>query len=149
MAFDEGEEGLAEVLGLGGGAEFGGGAFGEDLAVGDDADAGAEVFGLGEGVGGEDDAAAGLGEGDDGVLDVAVLTPANLLHWAGLAVRLLLRRLPHPLHMRTERAREVRVRWDVTVPVEVDGDLLPGRRREVSVTVRPAALQVCCSAPAS
>jgi YegS/Rv2252/BmrU family lipid kinase len=80
---------------------------------------------------------------DDGRLDVAVLTPDGLLAWAGLAVRVLLRRTPKPRHLQVETAQQVVLRWANAVPVEVDGDALPGWRVEVAFDVRPGALLVC------
>jgi diacylglycerol kinase family enzyme len=81
-------------------------------------------------------------EADDARLHVAVLTPLRLRNWIGLSWNLLRRRPPRHFQMRTLRARDVRVRWPVAQPAELDGDLVDGRA-ELHVTVRPAALTVC------
>ncbi len=84
-------------------------------------------------------------QADDGLLHVAVLTPARAWDWAGLVVRVLARRDPHPYQMRRFTAREVRLTWPTEVAVEVDGDVVDARRR-LAFAVRPSALSVCVPA---
>jgi diacylglycerol kinase family enzyme len=78
---------------------------------------------------------------DDGVLDVAVLTPRGPTDWWRLALGVLTRR-PSPHRVETFRASTVVVDAATVEPREMDGDAIePGRRLEVSV--RPRALSVC------
>lgn len=79
---------------------------------------------------------------DDGLLHVAVLTPTRARDWAGLVLRVLTRRDPHPYQMRTFTAEELQLTWPAEVPVEVDGDLAEPRRL-MRFRVRPSALSVC------
>jgi membrane-associated phospholipid phosphatase len=60
---------------------------------------------------------------DDGVLDVAVLTPKRLRTWAGLAVNIVAGRRPQPWQAQLRTATKIVVRWPHEVPVELDGDL--------------------------
>jgi YegS/Rv2252/BmrU family lipid kinase len=85
-------------------------------------------------------------EPDDGLLDVAVLTPTRRRDWVGLVVRVLARRRPHPYQLTRLLGREVRLRWDEEVPVEADGEVL-GPARTARFAVRPAALTVCLPEP--
>ena len=85
-------------------------------------------------------------EPDDGLLDVAVLTPRTLRHWLALAWALVRgrRRVPR---MQVYRGREVSVVSDRDQPRELDGDLIePGAT--LRVTVQPAALLLCVPRPA-
>jgi diacylglycerol kinase family enzyme len=79
---------------------------------------------------------------DDGLLHVAVLTPRRARDWAGLVLRVLGRRAPHPCQMRNFTAEELQLTWPAEVPVEVDGDLSEPRR-QLQFRVRPSALSVC------
>lgn len=81
---------------------------------------------------------------DDGMFDVAVLSPRNLRDWLVLAGRLA-RRRPRPPRMETYRARRVEVRSDRPEQREVDGDVIEPSR-ELIATVRPAALTLCVPA---
>lgn len=83
---------------------------------------------------------------DDGWLDVAVLTPRTLRHWASLAWGVLLRRERVP-QMETFRARRVEVSSDRAQPRELDGDVIPPARSLVAA-VRPEALTLCVPRPA-
>jgi diacylglycerol kinase family enzyme len=81
-------------------------------------------------------------EPDDGLLDVAVLTPRRLSNWAGLASNIVAGRRPKPWQLQTHRASRLVVVWPDSVPVELDGDLLdPATRLEFTLT--PGALLVC------
>jgi diacylglycerol kinase family enzyme len=78
---------------------------------------------------------------DDGWLDIAVLTPRTLRHWAWLAAGVIGRRRDIP-RMETFRARRIEVLSDRVQPRELDGDVIaPGR--SLIVTVRPNALLMC------
>lgn len=83
--------------------------------------------------------------GDDGQLDVAVLALRRLRDWAGLAVRVVLRRRPRPDQLETWRAARVEVRADRSLPVQLDGDVRPPADRLVA-EVMPAALLLCVPA---
>jgi diacylglycerol kinase family enzyme len=78
---------------------------------------------------------------DDGVLDVAVLTPRGPTDWWRLALAVLTRR--RSAHrVETFRASTVVVDASTVEPREMDGDPIePGRR--LSVSVRPGTLWVC------
>jgi len=82
---------------------------------------------------------------DDGQLDVAVVAPRTVGHWAALAWAVLRRheRIPG---MEVFRARRVAVTSDREQPRELDGDVIsPGR--SLAVTVRPGALLLCVPQP--
>jgi diacylglycerol kinase family enzyme len=79
---------------------------------------------------------------DDGVLDVAVVTPRGAAGWWALALAVLVRRQPPRRHVETFRASTVVVDSATVEPREMDGDAIePGRR--LSVSIRPRALWVC------
>ncbi|WP_326553834.1 diacylglycerol/lipid kinase family protein [Micromonospora sp. NBC_01813] len=85
-------------------------------------------------------------EPDDGLLDVAVLTPRTVRHWLALGWALA-RRHDRVPRMQAYRGREVTVSSDRDQPRELDGDLIePGRA--LRATVRPAALWLCVPRPA-
>ncbi|MDG4765760.1 diacylglycerol kinase family protein [Solwaraspora sp. WMMD406] len=85
-------------------------------------------------------------EPDDGLLDVAVLTPRTVGHWLTLGWALLRRRDRVP-RMRVHRGREITISSDRDQPRELDGDLIaPGRR--LVVRIRPGALLLCVPRPA-
>ena len=81
-------------------------------------------------------------EPDDGLLDVAVLTPVLAYHWAGLAWRIVAGRRPKPWHLKHYRGQHIVVEWPAAVPVELDGDLLDPMAR-LDYTVTSSALAVC------
>jgi diacylglycerol kinase family enzyme len=76
---------------------------------------------------------------DDGVLDVGVLAPRGPLGWAALAGRVMrgdgrLRRFP---------ARRVAITASEPLPVQADGEVLPGTpARTLTVAIRPESLLV-------
>jgi diacylglycerol kinase family enzyme len=83
---------------------------------------------------------------DDGLFEVAILSPRHVRDWVALAVAVL-RRRPAVPRLETFTATRVRVLSDRPQPREVDGDLItPGPRLEV--VLRQAALTVCVPAPA-
>jgi diacylglycerol kinase family enzyme len=84
-------------------------------------------------------------EPDDGRLDVAVLTPRTLRHWAALGWAVLRgrRRIPR---METWTAEQVEIKATRPYPRQLDGDVIePGRT--LCVTVRPQALVLCVPRP--
>ncbi|KUL27541.1 diacylglycerol/lipid kinase family protein [Actinoplanes awajinensis] len=82
---------------------------------------------------------------DDGLLDVAILSPRNLRHWAALGWGVL-RRKQSVARMETYTATKVRIVSNRSQPRQLDGDLIePGR--ELLVTVRPQALILCVPQP--
>ncbi len=78
---------------------------------------------------------------DDGVLDVAVLSPRRLVDWLVLGWSLV-RHRPSPAHVETFRARRVEVLAERPQPREMDGDLIDPAPL-LRVVVRPAALLLC------
>ncbi|MGQ7295639.1 diacylglycerol/lipid kinase family protein [Quadrisphaera sp. KR29] len=84
---------------------------------------------------------------DDGQLDVAVLAPRGLLHWARLAWGVV-RRHEHVPHLEVHRASRVVVRSDREHPRELDGDVIDPAR-VLAITVRRRALELCVPQPES
>lgn len=85
-------------------------------------------------------------EPDDGRLDVAILTPRSLAHWASLGWAVLRRHERVP-GMEVYSARRVRVVSDRPQPRQLDGDLIEPHRA-LKVSVRPGALVLCVPQPA-
>ena len=84
-------------------------------------------------------------EPDDGKLDVAVLSPNSLRHWASLGWAVLRRRDREKL-FETFTAERVDIVSDRAQSRQLDGDLIdPGRTLKISV--RPAALVLCVPQP--
>ncbi|MEU4621910.1 diacylglycerol kinase family protein [Actinoplanes sp. NPDC023801] len=84
---------------------------------------------------------------DDGLLDVAILSPRTLRHWAALGWGVLRRKQSVP-SMETYTATRVRIRSRRVQPRQLDGDLIdPGK--DLLVTVRPKALLLCVPQPAT
>jgi diacylglycerol kinase family enzyme len=84
-------------------------------------------------------------EPDDGRMDVAVLTPHTLRHWAALGWAVLRHRRRIP-RMETWTAERIEIRATRPHPRQLDGDVIaPGRT--LSVTVRPRALVLCVPQP--
>ncbi|MEH1012959.1 diacylglycerol kinase family protein [Micromonospora sp. CPCC 206060] len=84
-------------------------------------------------------------EPDDGYLDVAVLTPRTLRHWAALGWALLRRqgRIPR---MEVFRGKRVEITSNRPQPRELDGDLIEPDRT-LRVEVRPEAFWLCVPRP--
>jgi diacylglycerol kinase family enzyme len=81
----------------------------------------------------------------DGKLDVAILSPANLAHWARLAWAVVRKSDRVPL-METYRAERIEITARRSQPRQLDGDLIePGR--SMTITVKPAALLLCVPLP--
>jgi diacylglycerol kinase family enzyme len=85
-------------------------------------------------------------EPDDGWLDVAVLTPRTLGHWAALAWALARRRGSVP-RMEVFRGRRIEITSNRSQPRELDGDLIePGR--SLLAEIKPESLWLCVPQPA-
>jgi len=78
---------------------------------------------------------------DDGMLDVALISPSRILDWARLLASFVGRKTERD-GLETFQARRVEIRADGPQPREVDGDPLPPGRSLV-VEIRTAALTVC------
>ena len=84
---------------------------------------------------------------DDGLLDVAILSPRTLRHWVALGWGVL-RRKDTVTRMETFTAGRVEIRSNRNQPRQLDGDLIePGK--QLLVTVRPKALLLCVPQPAT
>jgi diacylglycerol kinase family enzyme len=84
-------------------------------------------------------------EPDDGLLDVALITPRKLRHWAVLAFAVLARRDRTP-QMEVYRARRVEVISDRPQPRQLDGDVIEPAEK-LSVHIRHEALWLCVPQP--
>ncbi len=84
-------------------------------------------------------------EPDSGVLEVAILAPRHLGHWAAMALAILFRR-PKVPSMKILRGSRITVRSTRPQPRELDGDVIePGR--VLDVAVEPAAVWLCVAQP--
>jgi diacylglycerol kinase family enzyme len=84
-------------------------------------------------------------EPDDGKLDVAVLSPNSLGHWASLGWAVVRRSKRVPL-METFTAERIHIVSDHVQPRQLDGDLIdPGK--SLTITVRERALLLCVPQP--
>jgi diacylglycerol kinase family enzyme len=83
---------------------------------------------------------------DDGLLNVAVITPRNLRHWFMLGTAVLMRRRRIP-KMAVYRARHVQVISDRPQARQIDGDVIESDSR-LEVAVLPKALWLCVPCPA-
>ena len=84
---------------------------------------------------------------DDGKLDVAVLSPNNLRHWAALGWAVVRRRDRIP-RMETFTAERVEIHSNRAQPRQLDGDLIdPGKSMKIHVKHR--ALLLCVPQPDS
>jgi diacylglycerol kinase family enzyme len=82
---------------------------------------------------------------DDGKLDVAILSPRNLGHWASLGWAVLRRRKRIP-RMETYTAERVEIVSSRVQPRQLDGDLIdPGKSMKIHVKHR--ALLLCVPQP--
>jgi diacylglycerol kinase family enzyme len=81
----------------------------------------------------------------DGKLDVAILSPNSLRHWASLGWAVLRRRERVPL-METYTAERVEIYARQAQPRQLDGDLIdPGKT--LKIQVKPRALLLCVPRP--
>ncbi|MET0522956.1 MAG: diacylglycerol kinase family protein [Jiangellaceae bacterium] len=84
---------------------------------------------------------------DDGLLDVAILSPRTLRHWAALGWGVLRRKQSVP-SMESYTATRVQIHSRRAQPRQLDGDLIdPGK--DLTVTLRPKALLLCVPQPAT
>jgi diacylglycerol kinase family enzyme len=83
---------------------------------------------------------------DDGLLDVAILTPRTLRHWLALGWAVLRRKERVP-SMQVFRGTRIEVASDRVQPRQLDGDLIKSDRR-LDVRVLPKALWLCVPQPA-
>jgi YegS/Rv2252/BmrU family lipid kinase len=85
-------------------------------------------------------------EPDDGYLDVAILTPRTIRHWAVLAWAVMARseRVPR---MEVFRCRRVQITSNRPQPRQLDGDLITPEKA-LRAHVRPKALWLCVPRPA-
>jgi diacylglycerol kinase family enzyme len=83
----------------------------------------------------------------DGKLDVAILSPNNLGHWARLAWAVLRRRERVPL-METFTAERVEIYTRSSQSRQLDGDLIEAGR-SLKIQIKPAALLLCVPLPDS
>jgi len=83
---------------------------------------------------------------DDGLLDIAVLTPRTLRHWAALGLAVVRRRQRVP-SMQVLQGARVEVHSDRPQPRQLDGDVIePGK--DLLAEVRPDAVWLCVPQPA-
>ncbi|MEW1951835.1 diacylglycerol kinase family protein [Terrabacter sp. NPDC080008] len=78
---------------------------------------------------------------DDGQLDTVIASPRGVVGWVPVATRVATRRRKGHPTLDHKVCREVRVRTDRPVPVQIDGDVI-GEATEVSATVLPGCLTV-------
>lgn len=83
---------------------------------------------------------------DDGLLDVAILTPRTLRHWAALGWAVVRHRSQVP-SMQIVRGARVEVVSNRPQPRQLDGDLIDPDRR-LYAEVRPDSLWLCVPQPA-
>ncbi|WP_430783485.1 diacylglycerol/lipid kinase family protein [Actinoplanes sp. G11-F43] len=84
-------------------------------------------------------------EPDDGRLNVAILSPTNLAHWAALVTAVISRRERVPL-METYTASRVEIYSNRAQARQLDGDTIdPGK--VMKIQVRPKALLLCVPQP--
>jgi diacylglycerol kinase family enzyme len=83
---------------------------------------------------------------DDGLLDIAILTPRTLRHWAALAWAVVRRNGPVP-SMQVLRGERVEVLSDRPQPRQLDGDVIDAGNR-LFAEIRPDALWLCVPQPA-
>jgi diacylglycerol kinase family enzyme len=79
---------------------------------------------------------------DDGLLDVAIVSPRSPLAWLRLAVTVLVRRTPYRHQVETVRASTVDIQSRTVEPRQVDGDPI-GSADRLTASIRPRALWVC------
>lgn len=78
---------------------------------------------------------------DDALLDVVIASPKGVVGWVPVATRIVTRqRKGHPT-LDHKVCKEVRVRTDHPLPLQVDGDVV-GEAREFTAIVRAASLTV-------
>jgi diacylglycerol kinase family enzyme len=84
---------------------------------------------------------------DDGLLDIAILSPRTLWHWATLGWGLVFRRR-NVARMEILTATRIDIRSNRVHPRQLDGDLIESGDH-LLITVRPRALLLCVPQPDS
>jgi len=82
---------------------------------------------------------------DDGLLDLALLTPRSLRDWPVLVLRILQRRPDSGRQAQLLRGRRVRIETAAPVPLEYDGEDA-GDSSDLTVEVLPGAILMCVEA---
>lgn len=78
---------------------------------------------------------------DDGVLDVGILAPSDLIGWLRVGHRVLTGSSHDDQHLTRHRARRIEITADTDLPREVDGEVItPGRT--LTITLNRSALTV-------
>lgn len=78
---------------------------------------------------------------DDGVMDMVLLSPEGVVGWAATAVQVLTRQRKGHQRVDHHTCRQVSVRSDKPVEIQLDGDTL-GNASAMEITVNPASLRV-------
>jgi YegS/Rv2252/BmrU family lipid kinase len=79
---------------------------------------------------------------DDGLLDVAILTPRSVRDWPVLALRILLRKPDSGDQAQILRGRRVQINTDRPMPLEYDGEAA-GETTGMTIRVLPNAIEIC------
>ena len=82
---------------------------------------------------------------DNGQMEVAILRPHHLGHWARLAAAVVLRRTRVPT-MTTLRGSRISIVSDRPQPRQLDGDVIEPADN-LKVTVRPGGVRLCAAQP--
>jgi len=82
---------------------------------------------------------------DNGQMEVAILRPHHLGHWARLAAAVVLRRTRVPT-MTTLRGSRISIVSDRPHPRQLDGDVIEPADN-LKVTVRPGGVRLCVAQP--
>ena len=78
---------------------------------------------------------------DDGVLDVVVIAPRNLLDWLRVAAVVIVRRHRPDFRVERFRARRVRIEAEQPMPQQLDGEVI-GDHSTMDISIEPRALLV-------
>jgi diacylglycerol kinase family enzyme len=78
---------------------------------------------------------------DDAQLDAVIASPKGVVGWVPVATRVVTRSRKGHSTLDHRVCKEIRVRTDRPVPVQIDGDVI-GEATEITSIVRPAALTV-------
>lgn len=85
---------------------------------------------------------------DDGVLDVGILAPADLLGWIRVAYRVTTGSRYDDRHLTRHRARLIEITAETELPREVDGEVIaPGRSLTISLNQNSLTVRVPSSSP--
>ncbi|MGO4596977.1 diacylglycerol/lipid kinase family protein [Terrabacter sp. 2RAF25] len=78
---------------------------------------------------------------DDGQLDTVIASPKGVVGWVPVATRVATRRRKGHPTLDHKVCKEIRVRTDRPLPLQIDGDVV-GEATEVTANVRPGSLTV-------